>query len=102
MTKFSRILNQGIHRAGTALHSAESPCTLTLQVKNPWAIGRKVADVEHCLACGLKIIGIGTSKPNAHTDAHAETALEAGALVRISVPPSRLELVMAYIGPCIA
>ncbi|MCQ2267172.1 MAG: hypothetical protein MJZ40_05630 [Bacteroidaceae bacterium] len=75
-------------------------CSLTLRVENPWAIGRRICDVEKCLAGGMRVLSI-SSKGCRPIGATPHATLSAADHVRISVLPSRLEFVMSYIGPCV-
>ncbi len=77
-----------------------SYCALTLRVENPWAIGRRICDVEKCLAGGMRVLSI-SSKGCSPIGATPHATLSAADHVRISVLPSRLEFVMSYIGPCV-
>lgn len=78
----------------------DTHCTLTLHVENSWAVGKSVEEVEHLLGCNTHLLQISRADECMKKALPADI-LAAGERIRVSIEPSRLELVMSYIGPCV-
>lgn len=78
----------------------DTHCTLTLHVQNPWAVGKTVREIEHLLGCDTHLLQICRGEERMKK-ALPSDILAAGERIRVSLEPSRLELVMSYIGPCV-